>query len=126
MNLVHIVALLAVLQFAFFGILVGRARVRYGINAPAVSGNEHFERAFRVQMNTLEQLVFFLPPLMIAAQYWPGKVVAGIGAVYLIGRIIYWRAYVTDPARRSIGFVLTVLPTFALAGMGLYGALLTR
>ena len=60
--------------------------------------------------------------MLIAAQYWPGKVVAGIGAVYLLGRFVCWRAYLADPARRSIGFAFTVLPTFALVGLGIYGA----
>src|SRR5215475_2196909 len=30
---------------------VARARTRYGIRAPATSGNEHFERVYRVHMN---------------------------------------------------------------------------
>ena len=70
MNYVHIVALLAILQFIIFGILVGRARAKYGVKAPAMTGNEQFERVVRVQMNTLEQLVCFLPALLMAAAYW--------------------------------------------------------
>lgn len=122
MNLVHVVALLAVAQFFAFGILAGRARAQYGVKAPAVSGNEQFERAFRVQMNTLEQLACFLPTLLIAAQYWSNALVAGIGVVYLVGRIIYRQAYVADPAKRQLGFVLTVLPTTVLLLLGLVGA----
>ena len=61
MSIVHIVAVLAVMQFILFGLLVGKAREQHGIKAPAVSGNEEFERIYRVQMNTLEQLVCFLP-----------------------------------------------------------------
>ena len=64
MNYVHLVAVLAVLQFFLFGILVGRAREQYGIDAPAISGHQLFERAFRVHQNTLEQLVGFLPALL--------------------------------------------------------------
>jgi len=124
MNLVHIVALLAVAQFFQFGILVGRARVRYGVKAPAVTGHEHFERAFRVQMNTLEQLAGFLPSLFIAGQYWPGWLVAGIGAVYLIGRFVYRQAYIADPSKRQAGFVLTVTSTGLLMVLGLAGAVI--
>ena len=126
MNYVNIVAILAVLQFFLFGIYVGRARERYGVKAPATTGNEQFERAFRVQMNTLEQLVCFLPSLFIAAMYWPNAVVAGIGAVWLLGRFIYRHAYVADPSKRHIGFLLTVLPTFTLLGLGLFGAVVGR
>lgn len=122
MNFIHIIAILALIQYLFFGILVGRARAKYGINAPAVSGNEHFERAFRIHANTLEQLVVFLPALFIAAHYWQPTVIALIGVVYLIGRFLYWRAYTADPQTRAVGFLLTVLPTFILILAGLAGA----
>lgn len=122
MNYVHIVAVLAIVQFFLFGILVGRARAKYGVRAPATTGNEHFERAFRVQMNTLEQLIAFLPALLIAGLYWPNAIIASIGAVYLIGRFYYRQLYISDPAKRSLGFLLTVIPTFALLIAALLGA----
>ncbi len=122
MHYVHIVALLAILQFIYFSILVGQARGKYGIKAPAMTGNEHFERAARVQMNTLEQLVCFLPALLIAAVYWSPVYVAALGVVYLVGRAIYQRAYVADPAKRGLGFMLTFMPTVLLALAGLVGA----
>ena len=124
MNFVHIVALLAVLQFILFSILVGQARGKYGIKAPAMTGNEHFERAARVQMNTLEQLICFLPALFIAAAYWSPVYVAAVGVVYLVGRTIYRQAYVADPKKRGVGFALTFLPTALLALAGLVGAVL--
>ena len=122
MHYIHIVALLAVLQFFVFGFLVGRARVRYGVKAPAVTGNDQFERTFRVQMNTLEQLVVFMPALLIAGQYWSQAIVAGLGLVWLVGRLIYRHAYLADPAKRHVGFLLTVIPTFVLLVLGLVGA----
>ena len=125
LNYVHIVAVLAILQFLVFGVLVGRARAKYGIRAPAISGNEQFEREFRVQMNTLEQLVAFLPALLLAAQYWSATVVAGIGVIYLAGRLIYRQSYLADPAKRAIGFVLTVAPTATLLVAVAVGALTT-
>ena len=115
MNLVDIVAMVAILQYLAFGSLVGKARGQYGVKAPAVSGNEQFERVYRVQMNTLELLVAFLPALYAAAKYWPDWAVAGLGAVYVVGRVIYWRAYVTIPANRGLGFVLSIGPVMALA-----------
>lgn len=124
MNSVHIVALLAIFQFIYFGILVGQARGKYGIKAPAMTGNEHFERAARVQMNTLEQLVCFLPALLIAAAYLPPVYVASVGVVYLVGRAIYQRAYVADPAKRGLGFALTFMPTVLLGLAGLAGAVM--
>ena len=122
MNYVHIIALLAVAQFIVYCMLVGQARGKYGIKAPAMTGNEHFERAVRVQMNTLEQLVCFLPALLIAAAYWPQTYVAGAGAVYLVGRTLYRQAYVSNPAKRGLGFLLTFLPTALLVLAGLVGA----
>ncbi len=75
-------------------------------------------------MNTLELLVALLPALFVAACFWPAAWVAGIGAVYLVGRFIYWRAYVSAPSSRGLGFVLSMLPVTLLVLMGLAGALL--
>ena len=123
MNYVDLVAILAIIQFLFFGSMVGRARQRYGVKAPAVSGHEMFERAYRVQMNTLELLIAFLPALLIATRYWPQSWVAIVGAVYLIGRFIYWRSYTADPANRALGFALSMLPVLALIIMALAGVI---
>ncbi|MFZ7095694.1 MAPEG family protein [Luteimonas dalianensis] len=114
MDYVDLVALLAVAQLLFFSVLVGRARGQYGVKAPAVAGHEMFERAWRVQMNTLELMVAFLPVLYVAAKYWPPPWVAGTGAVYLVGRMIYWRSYTAAPASRGLGFALSMLPVMAL------------
>jgi len=122
MHYVHLIAALAVLQFFFFGILVGHARARFEVKAPATTGDERFERAFRVQMNTLEQLAGFLPALYIASQFWPAGYVAAVGVVYLVGRFVYWRSYIAEPKSRGLGFLLTVAPTFVLLAAGVIGA----
>ena len=114
MNYVDLIAVLAIAQFIFFALLVGRARSRYGVKAPAVSGHELFERAYRVQMNTLELLVAFLPLLFIATKYWPQPYVAIVGLIYLLGRFVYWRSYTAAPASRGIGFGLSFFPILAL------------
>ena len=114
MNYIDLVAVLAVLQLLMFAILVGRARGLYNVKAPATSGHEMFDRAYRVQMNTLELMVAFLPALYIAARYWPASYVAAAGAVYLVGRLVYWRSYTAAPASRGIGFALSMVPILVL------------
>jgi uncharacterized membrane protein YecN with MAPEG domain len=122
MPYVHIVTALAVLQFVVFGFKVGSARERYGVKAPAITGNETFERLFRIQMNTLEQLIVFLPGLYLYARYFSPVVAAALGVVYLFGRELYAFTYVRDPAKRSVGFGLTFLPIVILVVGGLIGA----
>ncbi len=124
MNPVDAVAMLAVLQYLFFGGQVARARGRFAIAAPAVSGDERFERYYRVQMNTMELLVALVPALYIASRYWPTGIVATVGAVYLVGRALYARAYVVEPARRAIGFGLSIVPVVLLVIAALVGAVL--
>src|SRR5579864_4814593 len=122
MAYVDIVTALALLQFLVFGYKVGRSRGRYGVKAPAVSGNEIFERYFRVQQNTLEQLIAFLPGLYLFSHYHNPVVAAVLGVLYLIGRELYAFTYVKDPAKREIGYGMTFLPMVILIVGGLIGA----
>jgi len=122
MNLVAIVILLALLEFVVFGTLVGRARVLYGVKAPATSGNEVFERHFRAHYNTLEALTVFVPSIWLFGLYVSPQWGAGLGAVYLVGRIVYFRSYVADPAQRSMGFGMSMLPILVLLIGALLGA----
>jgi len=124
MAYVDIVTALAVLQFIVFGFRVGGARDKYGVKAPATTGNEVFERYFRVQQNTLELLVAFIPGLYLFTHYFNPLWAAALGLVYLIGREIYAATYVKDPAKRSAGFGLSILPTLILIAGGLIGAAL--
>ncbi|HTJ15646.1 MAG TPA: MAPEG family protein [Steroidobacteraceae bacterium] len=114
MHYVAIVTVVALLQFFWFGWQVGVARGKYGIAAPATSGNEMFERVFRVHMNTLEQLVVFLPALWIFASFVSSLWAAILGAIFIVGRAIYAVTYVKDPKKRSAGFALTALPELVL------------
>ena len=120
---VEFVTLLSLLQYLLFGVLVGRARGKYGIHAPAITGHEVFERYFRVQQNTLELMILFLPSLWIAAHYWNPQWMAAIGAVYLVGRLIFLRSYVVDPPSRSLGFGLSIIPVISLLLAGFVGVL---
>ncbi len=106
---------------------VGRARTRYGVKAPAIAGNEHFERAYRVQMNTVEQIVFFLPALWLCAVLLSDIGAAAGGLIWVIGRTLYAVAYVNDPATRGRGFVIATLAQYGLwlgAAAGLVRAML--
>jgi len=58
---------------------VGRARGKYKVKAPATTGDPAFERAFRVQMNTLESAVAFLPVLWLFAAFVERAVVGRAG-----------------------------------------------
>jgi hypothetical protein len=124
MYFVELVAALALIQYLAFGALTGRARQRSGLKAPAVSGDEGFERMYRVQMNTLECLVAFLPALFLSAKYWSPIFVAGFGFIFLVGRLIYWRAYVGRPESRGIGFMLSILPILILTLSAIVGIVL--
>lgn len=121
---IDVVAVLAVLQFIGFGMMVGAARTKYQVHAPATSGHPQFERMYRVHMNTLEVLVCLLPALYLAARYWEPSYVAAVGAVYLVGRLVYLRAYTQNPASRGLGFALSIFPVLGLLGATLVGVVM--
>jgi glutathione S-transferase len=122
MALVNLIVALALLQFFAFATAVGRAREKYNVPAPATTGNEVFERYFRVQMNTLELLVMFVPGIWMFGFYVSARVAVGLGALYLVGRCVYYFAYVKDPRRRSLGYGLSAGPVAALVIGALVGA----
>lgn len=121
-NLVALVSLLSLILVLGTGSGVAMARVKYGVQAPATTGHELFERAFRVQMNTLEQFVLFLPALWLFALYWNNRLAAALGLLWIVGRIAYWAGYVRDPKRREVGFGVGALATLILLVGGLIGA----
>tara|TARA_R110002049_G_scaffold40192_18_gene122748 strand:- start:3289 stop:3678 length:390 start_codon:yes stop_codon:yes gene_type:complete len=122
MELVTIVIALSLIEYSVFAMLVGWARGKYGVAAPAVSGDPIFERYYRVQQNTLELLVLFVPGMWMFAQYVSADIAAGLGVVFIIGRFLYLRGYVADPKSRSLGFGLSFLPAQILLIGGLIGA----
>ena len=124
MELVTIVIALALIEYIIFSFLVGTARGKYGISAPAVTGDPIFERYYRVQENTLELLIFFIPGMVMFAYYIRPDVAAGLGVVFIIGRALYFKGYVTDPKKRSLGFMLSFFPALILVLGGLVGALM--
>jgi glutathione S-transferase len=122
MDMVHAVIGLAVLQFFVFGGFVGRARMQAGVEAPAVTGDPMFERYYRVHYNTMEQLVIFIPAMLLFATYIDTLWAAILGLVYLVGRLVYFRAYIGDPSKRGAGYGVSMLPVTILMLGGLGGA----
>jgi glutathione S-transferase len=123
MDLIAVVSLLALIEYMVIAGLVGSARGKYGVKAPATTGNEVFERYFRVQQNTLEQLVVFLPALWLFANYVSTSLGAVIGLAFIIGRAVYLRGYVADPAKRGTGFAISFAANAILVLGGLGGAI---
>ena len=123
MAFVHAVIALALTQFFVFGILVGKARAKYDVPAPAMAGHAVFERYFRVHYNTMEQLVVFIPGMLLFGLYINAPAAAVLGLIFVAGRFIYLRAYIADPSKRGAGFGLTALPVMILLLGGLGGAL---
>jgi len=119
-----IVTIAALLQYMFFAVQVGKMRVKHGVKAPSIAGHSDFERAFRVQQNTMEQLVIVLPAMWIFGSFFNSLYAAGLGIVFIIGRAIYRASYMKDPATRSNGFSIGVMATFVMLLGGLVGAVL--
>ena len=115
--------LAALLVYVATSIYVARARGKFKIDAPAMTGNPDFERVIRVQMNTLEQIVAFLPALWLCAVFLSAPWAAGIGAVWVIGRILYAVGYYREAAKRGPGFVLAFTAFAALWAGALWGVL---
>lgn len=123
MEAIAIVTILALGQFIWFSVQVGSMRGKHQVKAPAIAGADEFERAFRIQQNTMEQLVVFVPALWmfgyLVNPYWG----AGIGLVFIVGRFVYRASYLKDPASRGPGFMITFIPTAVMLVWSLIVAL---
>ncbi len=123
MELPAIVTLIALLEYMAFTLNVGLGREKYGVAAPAISGDPVWERTYRVQQNTMEQLLVFLPALWIFAHFWSPTSAAAVGALFLIGRPIYAASYIKDPKSRSAGFLIGFASNAILVIGSLIGAI---
>jgi len=115
-----LVTVFALIVYVAVTLAVGRARSLHGVKAPAMDGPAEFQRAVRIHMNTLEQIVVFLPALWLFAAAWGDRTAALIGVLWPLARIVYARAYMADPAKRGPGFAVGFLTTgVLLLGAGL-------
>ena len=120
-----LVTLLAVFLYFWFGFRVGQARAKYGVKAPATTGNPDFERAFRIQMNTLEWMPIFLPAMWLAAVYVSDIAAALVGVVWIAGRALYMRGYAEAADKRETGFFVQATATGILWLAALIGVLMS-
>jgi glutathione S-transferase len=120
-----LVTCLAILFYFFTCTQVAKARVAFGIKAPAMSGNPDFERVFRVQMNTLEWMPIFLPSLWLFAIYISDPIAAVLGLVWIAGRILYMTGYSQAANKRGRGFGIQAGAAIVL-WLGALGAIVWR
>jgi glutathione S-transferase len=116
-----LIVLLALLQYVWFTARVGQGRGKYKIDAPACAGDEKFERLFRIQQNTMEQLVVFIPTTFAFAYYLSPVWVLVPGIAYLLGRFLYSSEYANDPKTRTPGMALTLVANVVLILGALFG-----
>lgn len=114
----------ALVAYTWFFIKVARARQQFGIKAPKTSGDENFERIFRVQQNTVEQLVLFLPALWIFGYYVSDAIAGALGLGWTGARVLYAAEYYADAKKRGPGAALSWLISLVLLVGGTVGALL--
>ena len=124
MEMTALVILAALAQYLYFTFRVGAARGKYGVEAPAARGDEAWERLFRVQQNTLEQLVAFIPALVLFGFYLSSTWVVLPGLVFLVGRQLYSHEYVNNPKSRGPGMGVTFIATAVLMIGALTGIIL--
>ena len=99
--------LAALAMYIWVSLNVGKARGTYNVKAPLMDGPEEFLRVLRVQGNTVEQLLLLLPAMWMCAFFLSDRWAALGGAVWVVGRAIYAKSYYQDPAKRTLGFMLT-------------------
>ena len=116
-----LITLLTVLLMFGLTFNVGRARGKYLVKAPAVTGHELFERAYRIQLNTIENVLMFLPALWLYAIFIGDKGAGGSGLIWLIARVWYAIAYQQNPAKRGLGFTISILVIAGLWTGAAYG-----
>ena len=120
-HMTALATLLAVLFYALLSVPVSRARARSGVRAPAMVGDPAFERAVRVQANTLEWMPIFLPALWLAALYVSDAGAATLGIVWIAGRALYARDYLEAAEKRGRGFTIQGVAAAALWAAAVIG-----
>jgi glutathione S-transferase len=122
MEYVYLVIALALAEFVVLGAMVGKARGKYGVKAPAVSGPDGFNRIFRVHQNTMEGLVVFVPAIWIFGTTIDPMVAAGLGLIGVIGRAIYAAGYISAADKRAVGAIICQMVSMALVIGAVFGS----
>jgi glutathione S-transferase len=112
---VAIITLVAGLVCFAMALTVARAHAKTGILAPAMTGNAHLERCIRAHINTLEWVPIFLPAMWLFAVYWNPIWASVLGAVWIVGRILYFLGYIAAPEKRYPGFFIQSMAVFVLS-----------
>ena len=114
-DLATVGALLVYLATLFY---CGRQRAKHAIQAPATTGHPDYERALRIQQNTLENLVVFIPTLWMFSILANPLVGAGLGLVWIVARAWYAISYARAPETRGPGFIVAMVVVLVmLAGV---------
>ena len=121
----ELVTLLALVVYLGTLVYCGRMRSRHRIMAPATSGHPAYERAFRIQQNTLEQLVAFVPSLWLFSLLVNPRIGAIPGAIWVLGRVVYAVSYARAPERRGPGFIVAFIVLIVLLAGALVKAVVT-
>lgn len=121
MTYVNLIILFALVEYAAFIMLVGGTRGKYNVNAPATTGNEQWERYHRIQVNTAEQLVLFLPAIYAFSHNVSATWAAGLGGVFVVGRIVYFIGYSKSAEKRMLGAVMSSFPSYIMVIGSLIG-----
>ncbi len=121
LDYVNLVTLTALVEYIVFIGIVGATRDKYGVTAPATTGNPQWERLYRIQVNTAEQLVLFIPAIYAFAYYVSEFWAAGIGTIFLVGRVVYFLGYRVSGEKRRPGAILSGPPTYFLVVGALVG-----
>jgi glutathione S-transferase len=112
--LVALITVLALMLYLWQSLRVGSARGRLGVEAPATTGNPEFERHYRIQANTLEGLIIFLPALWLSAIYIDDRFAAALGLVWIVGRVLYTLGYAREAKARGPGFGIQAIAMLIL------------
>ena len=114
MDYVNLVVFVALVEYVVFGAFVGGTRSKYGVAAPATTGHPEWERLYRIHVNTLEQLIVFIPSIYGFARYVSQPWAAGIGVIFVVGRIVYFFGYRAAADKRALGAILSAPPSYVL------------
>lgn len=111
MSYAILIILVALLQYSYFLGKVGYFRAKLEVHAPKTTGNEKWERLFRVQQNTMEQLIIFIPATYFFSSIISDEWVLLPGIIFIIGRALYSASYISNPNGRGLGMIMSFIPS---------------